>query len=464
MDYQSIPSNCRTNNFLENYNGYIKTHLGKNRYINWVNFIHFIKTESQRNLNKLHENANLNILTLKKNEDKNIIKDMKTKKDNINFNNDNDIDTNENNEKDEAKKNIYDTKDINTSLNVNTNNLVKENIEKIIFHKFGIKNIGNTCFANSLLQILLHCKIFIENFYDSFTQKNLEVNTMSYKFYEICQIIKNESLNVKYINISEFMYYLGFKHKQYSGYNQHDSQEFCRILLDDFSKDLNRVIDVEIYKEIKYSKPDSKIRCEYEFIKYFKKRENSFICDLFYSTIMSKFTCLCQYQTYSFQNIMDIPLLLPKDIKIIELEKLLTEYFKYEILEFETICENCKKILNHKKDLNIVRPPKILILSLQRINFHNKVKNECIVKIPENLDIKEFIDIDFGYDNNSLYELYSIINHIGKIDFGHYYSYIKLYDDNLWYEFDDSNVKLIGKELIDYDKAYILFYINKKNI
>ena len=106
-------------------------------------------------------------------------------------------------------------------------------------------------------------------------------------------------------------------------------------MLDDFSKDLNRVIDVEIYKEIKYSKPDSKIRCEYEFIKYFKKRENSFICDLFYSTIMSKFTCLCQYQTYSFQNIMDIPLLLPKDIKIIELEKLLTEYFKYEILEFE---------------------------------------------------------------------------------------------------------------------------------
>ena len=104
LDYQSIPSNCRTNNFLENYNGYIKTHLGKNRYINWVNFIHFIKTESQRNLNKLHENANLNILTFKKNEDKNIIKDMKTKKDNINFNNDNDIDTNENNKKDKEKR------------------------------------------------------------------------------------------------------------------------------------------------------------------------------------------------------------------------------------------------------------------------------------------------------------------------------------------------------------------------
>ncbi len=34
---------------------------------------------------------------------------------------------------------------------------------------------------------------------------------------------------------------------------------------------------------------------------------------------MSKFICLCQYDSYSFQNIMDIPLLLPNDIKAINL-------------------------------------------------------------------------------------------------------------------------------------------------
>ena len=124
-------------------------------------------------------------------------------------------------------------------------------------------------------------------------------------------------------------------------------------------------------------KPESKIKCESEFNEFFKKREDSIIGDLFYSTIMSKFTCLCQYESYSFQNIMDIPLLLPNDIKVIDLERLLTEYFKSEILEFENICEKCKKILNHKKDLNIVRPSKILILSLQRINYQFKVKNEC---------------------------------------------------------------------------------------
>ena len=95
---------------------------------------------------------------------------------------------------------------------------------------------------------------------------------MLYKFYEICQKIKNEGLYVNYINISEFMYYLGFKHKQYAGYIQHNTQEFCRLLLEDFSRDLNRVIDIENYKEIKYSKPESKISCEYESTEYFKKK------------------------------------------------------------------------------------------------------------------------------------------------------------------------------------------------
>ena len=57
-------------------------------------------------------------------------------------------------------------------------------------------------------------------------------------------------------------------------------------------------------------------------------------------------------------------MLLPKDNKVIDLERLLSEYFKNEILEFETICTKYKKILNHKKELNIVISPKILSISI----------------------------------------------------------------------------------------------------
>ena len=55
LNYFNVPKDCRTNNYLENYNGYIKSKLGKHRLTNWVNFINFIKEESKRNIDKLYK-------------------------------------------------------------------------------------------------------------------------------------------------------------------------------------------------------------------------------------------------------------------------------------------------------------------------------------------------------------------------------------------------------------------------
>ena len=60
LNYDIIPEDCRTNNFLENYNGYIKLNLGKHRIINWVNFIHFIKSESSPSIERLMNSGNNN--------------------------------------------------------------------------------------------------------------------------------------------------------------------------------------------------------------------------------------------------------------------------------------------------------------------------------------------------------------------------------------------------------------------
>ena len=38
LNYFRIPKDSRTNNYLENYNSYIKKQLGKNRVINLDNF------------------------------------------------------------------------------------------------------------------------------------------------------------------------------------------------------------------------------------------------------------------------------------------------------------------------------------------------------------------------------------------------------------------------------------------
>ena len=57
--------------------------------------------------------------------------------------------------------------------------------------------------------------------------------------------------------------------------------------------------------------------------------------------------------------------------------------------------------------------------------------------------------------------LYDVKNHIGSLEFGHYYSYIKLNRENIWYEFNDIEVTELGRELIKCPNAYCLFYIKK---
>ena len=51
---------------------------------------------------------------------------------------------------------------------------------------------------------------------------------------------------------------------------------------------------------------------------------------------MSIFNCECNCETYSFQKIMDLPLLFPDENKnIFTIEYLLKNYFKEEKVKFE---------------------------------------------------------------------------------------------------------------------------------
>ena len=75
--------------------------------------------------------------------------------------------------------------------------------------------------------------------------------------------------------------------------------------------------------------------------------------------------------------------------------------------------------------------------------------------------MKKYIERDCGFYNESQYELYGIICHKGKINFGHYYTYIKI-DERDWYEFNDSKVTYIGREINTISTSvYALFYQKK---
>ena len=350
--------------------------------------------------------------------------------------------------------------------NIQNRQLTEEDYNTIFIKGIGIINLGNTCFINSCLQALIHCKLFMQSFFKKYSEINEKSTPISYNFLLICiamlDISKNS--NDRYIDISYFKYIFGKKHALFNGYAQNDSQEFCRIFLEDISTELNEIKNKYIYKALTNSPGKTKIDRDKEFHMNFISKEKSIITDLFYSQIITTFICKCNSEIYSFQKLLDFPLLLPENVNKIDIVDLLKIYFKEEIVDFETKCEACQHIEKHKKLLKISRPPEILILSFQRIDETTQKKNDCQIIFPINdtLKLYDFIDHDIGFDQESHYKLFSIVNHIGSMNGGHYFTYIRPLESQKWYEFNDSSVRQIQLHTSVYQTAYALFYIKNK--
>ena len=65
---------------------------------------------------------------------------------------------------------------------------------------------------------------------------------------------------------------------------------------------------------MKFSETLNKMERNDNSDRFFTSKENSIITQLFYSQIINIYYCSYNYISYSFQKIMDIPLLLPDNV------------------------------------------------------------------------------------------------------------------------------------------------------
>jgi ubiquitin carboxyl-terminal hydrolase 47 len=65
------------------------------------------------------------------------------------------------------------------------------------------------------------------------------------------------------------------------------------------------------------------------------------------------------------------------------------------------------------------------------------------LKIDTNSQVLEYLK-----QGDLVYELYSVLVHSGSAMGGHYYAYIKSFEDGKWYNFNDSDVREIDSEEI----------------
>ena len=365
------------------------------------------------------------------------------------------------------KSTAHNKSNINRSKSVAPNkNLTSEN-SKISNSLIGFNNLGATCYMNSALQNIIHCKSFIDKI-KAFQNTNIinsQDKSITNSFLNLCNSLidaktKDTRRYLSYtyslnsISPSTFKSNFCLKHKDYAR-GQHDSIEFLRTLLDDISKEININQNISAYKELT-TEGKSKEEQSQEYHNFYKSRENSIVVDVFYNQIINIFTCSCKYESYSFQKLLDIPLLLPNKNYKIDFSSLINDYFKEEELDWSTKCEKCQKPeLKHSKLMKFCILNEIVIFSLQRFDPVLSIKNNIRVSFKELIDLKDYCDADL-YKDNTQYRLLGTINHIGNINYGHYYSYIRI--GEIWYEFNDSIVQKVSRMDYDSSSVCVLFY------
>ena len=317
-----------------------------------------------------------------------------------------------------------------------------------------LQNLGNTCYINSIIQILLHTYELNNVLLQTTKVKNTLENIVVYNWTELL----NQTIRSKHVckiaphnlirSISNY-------NPRWNNQSQHDAGEFIVDLIDIFNKSLSRQVHIQLV-----NKTNDQIYIEcYKRLTQLYSNDYSDLISIFNGMIITEITDLHNNnisRTFDPYSILEVPIAdgINHTSTIYDCLNLLWCAEQHSDYKVTRELHEFKMIVN--KTYYLWMTPQILFIHLKRHN-NPTIKSNTYVDIPHNLDLSKYL-----YNNctaNPHYKLYAICNHTGDAYNGHYYSYVFIPKINKWLLFnDDSNPVIIPENQVSTPNAVCVCY------
>ncbi|MBA0752949.1 hypothetical protein Gogos_021156 [Gossypium gossypioides] len=345
----------------------------------------------------------------------------------------------------------------------------------------GLRNLGNSCYLNSVLQCLTYtpplANFCLRSQHSSSCDASASKKPRDCPFCILeAWITRSLTLDLTLDAPSKIQSCLKIFAEHFRFGLQEDAHEFLRYVIDACHNTCLRLKKLRL-KGSEGGREEA-------------VNDNTVVKEIFGGALQSQVKCLgCGGESNKVDEIMDISLDI---LNSGSLKEAMHKFFQPEVLDGNNKykCENCKKLMAARKQLSIRQAPNILVVQLKRFEgiFGGKINRP--VTFEEVLVLSSFMckasqifrsgRNSFKYilevancnwhtaarihqwlermDPRPEYSLFGTIVHSGSsLESGHYYAYIK---DAIgrWYCCNDSFVSLSTLQEVLSEKVYILFF------
>ncbi|XP_015429538.1 PREDICTED: ubiquitin carboxyl-terminal hydrolase 8 [Dufourea novaeangliae] len=325
----------------------------------------------------------------------------------------------------------------------------------------GLKNLGNSCYMNSIIQCLSNtthlAKYFTDNLYADDLNTSNDNSTQGQVVEEVAQVIKvlwrgqYKSISPRDLKIAVGQYKL-----QFESYEQQDSHEFLTFLLDWMHNDLKKKCKVPLEMTVAEEAWDKAMGSQ-----------RSIISDLFFGQLRSTITCsFCKQSSTTYETFNSLTTSLPHSNRCTLNDCILKFVTGQKVVGWK--CPKCQTAREATKKFDFVKLAPIIVIHLNRFAESGGwlEKRNTAVDFPlTGLNLKPYLVMDstsatISNIRSYNYSLYAMSNHYGTMEGGHYTAFCKNSNQNKWYKYDDQTVTEVSVNQVrsQNTSAYLLFY------